>query len=215
MTAAAPAGRAFAAVTYDRTVLPGYGWVFPLGGGLYNVGCGSFRTRRPAEPLSRVLERLVRGSPALAEFGNGIAWEGPPRAAPIRCGPPRRSPVVPGPVLWAGEALGTTYPFTAEGIGTALESGRRAGEAAAAFLSEGGQPLGRYRRWVCTALARRYTAFRTAQRWLAHPGLCDFLARRAQNSPQLRRLAGGVISGARSPRALFSPWGLLRIVLGL
>ena len=28
-------------VSYDREIAPGYAWIFPLGGGIYNVGCGT------------------------------------------------------------------------------------------------------------------------------------------------------------------------------
>ncbi|GAB4249043.1 MULTISPECIES: NAD(P)/FAD-dependent oxidoreductase [Deferrisoma] len=213
--ATGPADLPFAAVTYDRSVLPGYGWVFPLGGRRFNVGCGAFRTRRADAPLHRTLERLCATSPALGELRGRIAWDGPPRAAPIRCGPPARPPVDPGPVVWAGEALGTSYPFTAEGIGPALESGRKAGEAAAGFLAHGARALEAYRRWVRTELARRYASYRVAERWLARPGLCDLLARRAQQSPRLRKLAAGIVAGTTPPRALFSPWGLVRVLLGL
>src|SRR5205823_13804060 len=27
-------------VSFDRRILPGYGWIFPMGDGVFNVGCG-------------------------------------------------------------------------------------------------------------------------------------------------------------------------------
>ncbi|WP_025321539.1 NAD(P)/FAD-dependent oxidoreductase [Deferrisoma camini] len=208
-------GRDFVAVTYDASVIPGYGWVFPVGDGLFNVGCGAFRWRPPRESLGRVFDRFLARSPAVADLARSGTFEGPLRAAPIRCGPPDRPAVAPGPVLWAGEALGTTYPFTAEGIGPALRSGVRAGEAAVGFLERGEGALRAYRQWVAGRLAPAYGAYRTAERWLARPWVCDLLARRARRNPALRRTFVDVLRGAASPDRVFSPWGLARALLGL
>jgi len=208
-------GRDFVTVTYDASVIPGYGWVFPVGDGLLNVGCGAFRWNPPREGLGRVFDRFLARSPAVADLARAGTFEGPLRAAPIRCGPPDRPAVDPGPVLWAGEALGTTYPFTAEGIGPALRSGVRAGEAAVGFLERGEDALQAYRQWVAGRLAPIYGAYRTAERWLARPWLCDLLARRARRSPALRQTFVDVLTGTVSPDRVFSPWGLARALLGL
>ena len=48
-------------------VLPGYAWIFPLGGGLYNVGCGRFRDpagRAGGANLAHLLERFLDTVPA-------------------------------------------------------------------------------------------------------------------------------------------------------
>jgi len=37
-------------VVYDKRILPGYGWMFPLGQGIFNVGCGIFLEGRKRMP---------------------------------------------------------------------------------------------------------------------------------------------------------------------
>ncbi len=125
-------------VSYDRAVLPGYGWIFPLGNGLFNVGCGLFRGSRRVD-LSATFHRFLDSiSPTRELLAHG-SFVSPLRGAPLRCG--LKSPLDGRPtprVLVAGEALGTTLPFTGEGVGTALESGDLAGGLAADALERGG-----------------------------------------------------------------------------
>ncbi len=202
-------------VSYHRSVLPGYGWIFPLGNGLFNVGCGVFRGRRSPDPLQGLFQRFLRDFPPARDLAASGRLLAEPRAAPLRCGPPDTPPVGPGPVLRAGDALGTTLPFTGEGIGKALLTGEAAGRHGAAYLASGDpDELLAYARWVRGELASVYRPYQAAERWLSRSWVCDLVAWRASRSRWLRQVAAGILEERTSPKQVFSVAGLLRSFLG-
>jgi len=129
----------------DGGVVPGYGWVFPLGDGRVNVGVGILSTfhRWKALNTTSLFETFVGCAPG--------SWGLSPAAA---CGPPTggRLPmalsVAPraGPTyLVVGDAAGAINPFNGEGIAYAYETGRLAAEALSLALRSGdGMALSTY-----------------------------------------------------------------------
>jgi len=97
----------------DDTILPGYGWLFPLADGSINVGAGLMNTFRDFKDLSaqRVLDAFWRMLPA--------EWNVNETSAEGR--------VLSG-MLVVGDAAGLVNPFNGEGIAYAMESGELAGE---------------------------------------------------------------------------------------
>jgi menaquinone-9 beta-reductase len=129
------------------TVLPGYGWVFPLGDGRVNVGVGLLSTSQEwkAVNTSRLMESFVRGAPK----SWGISPEtscGPPTGGRLPMGfsvRPRAGPTH----LVIGDAAGSINPFNGEGIAYAYETGRLAAEAVSLALRTGdGMALRGYER---------------------------------------------------------------------
>ncbi|MBU3706514.1 MAG: NAD(P)/FAD-dependent oxidoreductase [Mycobacterium sp.] len=110
----------------DGQVLPGYGWIFPLGNGEVNIGVGALATaRRPAEVALRPLIRHYAGLKA-AEWG----LDGPPRALSSALLPMGGavSGVAGANWLLVGDAAGCVNPLNGEGIDYGLETGRLAAE---------------------------------------------------------------------------------------
>jgi menaquinone-9 beta-reductase len=106
----------------DGEIVPGYGWVFPAGDGVVNIGVGALSTMRNFSDLNlnRMLDAYteqVRESWGLGEFlARPRAWRLPMHVD-------RRG----GPGWVAiGDAAGLVNPFNGEGIDYALESGRLA-----------------------------------------------------------------------------------------
>jgi len=178
-------------VSFDRAVLPGYAWIFPMGGGEYNVGVGAF----PAEGLPRVnlhtiYDAFVREFPparALLAAAEGPAVQ---RGAPLRCGLDGARALGPVGVAGVGEVVGSTYDFTGEGIGKAMETGELAAGAADAALSHGRPTmLAAYARRIEQDFRPRFRGYEQAAGWMAHPWICDLVFRRASRSPWLRSMA--------------------------
>jgi geranylgeranyl reductase family protein len=118
-------------------VLPGYGWIFPLGDGRVNVGIGLLSTfnQWKAVNTSHLMEAFVDYAPA--------SWGISPETS---CGPPTggRLPMSfsvgprAGPTtLVVGDAAGSINPFNGEGIAYAYETGRLAAIVLATALSTG------------------------------------------------------------------------------
>ncbi|MFV8053977.1 menaquinone reductase [Mycobacterium sp. 48b] len=110
----------------EGQVLPGYGWIFPLGNGEVNIGVGALATaKRPAHaalrPLLSYYAQLRR-----EEWG----FSGEPRAA-LSALLPMGGAVsgVAGPNwMLVGDAAACVNPLNGEGIDYGLETGRLAAE---------------------------------------------------------------------------------------
>ena len=119
-------------------VLPGYGWIFPVGDGRINVG------HRPALHLQPVEGR--QHHPPAAELRRvrparrGTSAPRRPAGRPTGGRLPMGLSVGPhaGPTwLVVGDAGGTINPFNGEGIAYAYESGRMAADAVHLALASG------------------------------------------------------------------------------
>jgi menaquinone-9 beta-reductase len=109
-------------------VLPGYGWIFPVGDGRVNVGIGLLSTfnQWKAVNTTHLMEAFVDYAPS--------SWGISPETS---CGPPTggRLPMAmsvgphAGPTyLVTGDAGGAINPFNGEGIAYAYETARLAAE---------------------------------------------------------------------------------------
>ncbi len=110
----------------EGNVVPGYGWIFPLGDGRVNVGAGLLSTSGRWKGLntSKIMDAFLASAPK--------SWELTPQNAcsPVTGGKlPMGLCVAPRSgenVLVAGDAAGTINPFNGEGISYAYETGRMA-----------------------------------------------------------------------------------------
>ena len=174
-------------VVFERDLLPGYAWVFPLPGGRANVGLGVIRGSRGTrgEPirgkelaarwrdvLTRPSIRAILGPRAEPEAAHR-AWPIPAAFDPRRCSA--------GRVLFAGDAAGVVDPMTGEGIAQALESGVLAAHAvadggpvaavAARYRTTIDRELGRDLRFAhrCNGCCARREAPPVRSHWWTHP----------------------------------------------
>ena len=110
----------------DGAVLPGYGWIFPLGNGEVNIGVGALATaKRPADAALRPLMSYYCGL-RRDEWG----FEGEPRAG-LSALLPMGGAVsgVAGPNwMLIGDAAACVNPLNGEGIDYGLETGRLAAQ---------------------------------------------------------------------------------------
>ncbi|MBP7146270.1 MAG: geranylgeranyl reductase family protein [Acidobacteria bacterium] len=202
-------------VSFDRTILPGYAWIFPLGDGEYNVGCGIFeRSKVHKVNLRELFRRFVEGFPAARALFERAGEPTPLKGAPLRCGLTGSSFLGPPGIVAAGEAVGATYAFTGEGIGKAMETAEAAAAAIAGALERGDPAeLRQYPRAVDERLRVRYRSYDLAQQWLAHEWICDLVARKANQSTRVHDLLEGILSETNDPNEIFSMRGIVRALL--
>jgi geranylgeranyl reductase family protein len=110
-------------------VLPGYGWIFPLGDGRINVGVGLLSTFRGYKEIntSRLMEAFTAHAPAAWDIRPETSL-GAPTGGKLPMGLSVGPRSGPGWVL-IGDAGGFINPFNGEGIAYAYETGRMAAEA--------------------------------------------------------------------------------------
>lgn len=195
-------------VTYDRGLGPAYAWLFPLGNGLFNVGVGSLYRAQAVRNHAALFDRFTAIFPEARALMAAGEPTSPLRSALLRCGLDEAA-LRPGRLcLAAGELAASTFPFTGEGIGKALQTGLLAADAVHAFLSGDGQGLDAYAPAV-RRLRPRYRAYHAAHRLLDHPRLMELAAWRMNRSPWFAGRLAAVLREEEEPRWLFSSLGLL------
>jgi len=201
-------------IAYERYMLPAYGWVFPMGGSEYNVGCVFFKHEGVAPPsLHSLFREFMEKFPPARALQDGLISMTKPKGFILRCGLVGASPKGAGNVLRIGETLGTTFPYTGEGIGKAMETGEIAGHIAGEALKKGDfKILERYPSTV-EALKPRYRGYEIAERWLAYPAVCDYIGRRAQPGTFMNRAIAGIVNETMDPRELFSVKGFMKALV--
>ncbi len=194
-------------ISFDRTIAPGYAWIFPLGNHEYNIGCGYFygRDRGGRPNLRRTFEAFIR------HFPTAIAlWEARKDAtklagAPLRCGLDSQMAYRGGRTLAIGETIGTTYPFTGEGVGKAIETAEIAAEQITVAMKANDHTLlANFPQLLRDRLAPKYAGYRVAENWLARAWLGDLVASRVRRSATLQQTAADVVNETASPKDLFS-----------
>ncbi len=114
----------------ESELLPGYGWIFPLGNGLVNVGLGSVSSdaKSTSLPYRDVFKQWVSHLPPDWGFTpeNQV---GPLRSAALPMSFNRKPHYVEGLAL-VGDSGGMVSPFNGEGIAPAIKAGRVLADAA-------------------------------------------------------------------------------------
>jgi geranylgeranyl reductase family protein len=151
-------------------LLPGYGWIFPLGNGEVNLGVGALATaKRPADlqirPLMQYYETLRRDewglsgelrvpTSALLPMGGAVSGVAGPNWVVI------------------GDAAGCVNPLNGEGIDYGMETGREAAElmSSRTDLAEAWPDLLTTRYGEAFSIARRLAGLITVPRLLPTAG---------------------------------------------
>lgn len=194
-------------VSLDRSILPGYAWIFPMGGGEYNVGAGVFyhgRKNRRVN-LREQFAAFLTNFPLAQQLTEHATEVSPLRGARLRCGLEGAVPSdARGRVIAIGESIGTTFPFTGEGIGKAMESGELAARQIHTALTTGAlEPVRKFPTILNRQLLPRYRGYKVAESWASRAWLADSLARRIRRSPALQRAAAGILGESVDPRRVF------------
>jgi geranylgeranyl reductase family protein len=111
-----------------NSLMPGYGWLFPVADGTVNLGAGLLNTFKGFRDVSahRVFAAFAAMLPSSWRVSEETA-EGRVLSGPLPMGLSRRPAAVPG-MLLVGDAAGAVNPFNGEGIAYAIESAEIAAE---------------------------------------------------------------------------------------
>ena len=204
-------------IVWHRALSPGYGWIFPCGDGVFNIGVGltdgaDGRRAKGRQNLRQIYQRFTEVHPVARELVQGGTPLGELKGAPLRFSLEGARFSRPG-LLVCGEAAGSTYSFTGEGIGKALQTGM----LAARSLIEGRQPqwddaqVRQHYEAQLRALQPRYQMYRKAN-WVNQlPWLADLVIWRAQRSASIRQRIAGLLNETSNPGHLLTFKGLYKL----
>ncbi|MBV8468713.1 MAG: NAD(P)/FAD-dependent oxidoreductase [Burkholderiaceae bacterium] len=211
-------------VIWHRAIRPGYGWIFPAPDDCFNIGVGvtdSHRELRNSKGVKKDLNLRTlfdafcqHYAPAATLMREG-RLVGDLKGAPLRFSLRGARWSRPG-LMVIGEAAGTTYSFTGEGIGKAMETGMLAAAALVRAHSrdtlDDVQVRERYEQDL-RQLQPRYDQYERANRINGTPWLVDLLIWRAQRSARLLQRMSGILSETSDPGHLVSLRGLKNLFL--
>lgn len=201
-----------AILSYDRMLKPGYAWIFPLGNGRYNVGCGMLlHGKTNAGPLLKnVFGQFVSEFPEARQLMASGKQVSHLTGAALRCGLGKHDKMASASACAVGEVIGTTLPFTGEGIGTAMASSLAAAERIDQLLIGNNESLERYPAEMRERFEPLFIGYRTAERWLSVPVVNDLVAKRVRKSRFLQEACSGIILGTVRPSDVYSIRGILK-----
>ncbi|MGN6828616.1 NAD(P)/FAD-dependent oxidoreductase [Paucibacter sp. M5-1] len=206
-------------VVWSRALRPGYGWIFPAPDDCFNIGVGvtgshssaAGKGAKKALNLRAIFDAFTTHYEPAAQLMREGELVGELKGAPLRFSLEGARWSRPG-LMVTGEAAGSTYSFTGEGIGKALETGMLAAEAVLAHREDDAAARALYEQGL-RGLKPKFDLYARADRINGTPWLVDLLIWRAQKSPRILRRMSGVLNETSNPGSLITVKGLTRLFL--
>lgn len=197
-------------------LLPGYFWIFPVGGGVANVGAGMIESQLNAGGkkvnLRKATYDVIANHPRFRErFAGATEVEGSFRGWQLPCGSERRKLSGDGWML-IGDAASLIDPFSGEGISNAMHSAQLAAETAVEVL-QGKGGTERYAARVWEELGPELDNACKLQKLTRFKWLMNFLLRRAARSPRIREAVTGIAVDQTQAKKLLNPLFYLRLLV--
>ncbi len=209
-------------IFWHRRLAGGYGWIFPAPGGLFNIGAGLTGShevergdggfRMQDVNLRQMFDAFCATYAPAGELMRGGSLQGDLKGAPLRCSLGGARWSRPG-LLATGEAIGSTYAFTGEGIGKALETGLLAADAVLHEQAQGDDAVRSRYEQSLKALQPRFGLYEKAAQVNHRPWLIDLVIWRARKSEGIRRRMSGVLEETQNPGRLLSWRGITKLML--
>ena len=190
----------------------GYGWIFPTPGGVFNIGAGltgshlkqgDGKGRMQNVNLREMFDAFCEVYAPARELMAGGTLQGDIKGAPLRCSLVGARWSRPG-MLGTGEVVGSTYAFTGEGIGKAMETGILAADAIVHNRQASDADVRQRYEASLTALKPRFDMYETASHVNHHPWLANLVVWRARKSPRILRRMSGMLEETQNPGRLFT-----------
>jgi geranylgeranyl reductase family protein len=186
-------------------LLPGYGWIFPMGDGTSNVGLGLLNTSVTFQGTDYrgMLRRWLASMPPEWGFTEENRTE-PVRGAALPMGF-NRTPHYTRGLLLAGDSGGMVNPFNGEGIGYALEAGEIAARVITQALARPTaasmeRALQRYPQILRDTYGGYYTLGRVFVELIGKPSFMRFATRHAIHRPVIMRITMKLLSNLTDTR---------------
>ena len=204
-------------IHFVDTVVPGYFWLFPIGGGRVNVGIGMVMglLDKQEKKLKDLQADVIANHPSFKDrfadaeliAGTGKGWQlpfGSPRKGEKN--QPRRA-YAPGALL-VGDSASLVDPFSGEGVGNALVSGEMA--ARHVIQNKGGSE---YQDELWAALGPELTNSFKMQKMSRRKWLLNWFVGKASKKPVIQEMMTEMIASKEAQENLHSKWFLVKTLL--
>lgn len=197
----------------DKQKLPIYHWLFSIEPCKYNIGSITFyQKNKKSCNIQQVFHDFLDKNEKLKQILPSVYDLVDVSGAPLKCGL-KNTKIFAERLLMTGEAIGTTYPLSGEGIGKAMETGHLAAKVTMNAIRNNNYSerfLSVYETMIQDNYARRYQSYLKAQRWLTKPGLLNYIVSKGLSSPYFKDKLQAVMNEEINPSDLFSLKNLWR-----
>lgn len=194
---------------FYKDILPGYFWIFPLPNNQANVGLGmlSSEISKRNVNLKKELEDIIHKHPNIKNrFRDATALESVKGfGLPIGS---KKKQLSGDRILLLGDAANLIDPFTGEGIGNAIRSGRVAAKHLIAAFAKSRFDAKFNKRYDQEIYKRMWNELRIGrglQRLLKYPRLFNAVVKRANRNPSLKLLLSSMLDDVNLKRELTKP----------
>ncbi|MEC8670619.1 MAG: NAD(P)/FAD-dependent oxidoreductase [Candidatus Thermoplasmatota archaeon] len=204
-------------IHFVDTVVPGYFWLFPLGGGKVNVGIGMVMglLDKQKKKLKTLQADVIANHPSFKErFADAELIEGTSKGWQLPFGSPRkgeknqpRRAYAPGALL-VGDSASLVDPFSGEGVGNALVSGEMA--ARHVMENKGGVE---YQEELWAALGPELTNSFKMQKMSRRKWLLNWFVGKASRKPVIQEMMTEMIASKEAQENLHSKWFMVKTLL--
>ncbi len=175
---------------FVKESLPGYFWIFPLPNKRANVGIGMLVSEMKKKKINLVktMEKIIQENPMFKERFKNAKRISPVKSWILPLGSKRVKNYGNGYVL-VGDASSLIDPFSGEGIGNALTSGKIASEVIAKALEEGDVSearLAEYHKRLFDLIGDELNTNYNMQRLGRFEFLLNLVIRKAQRSREIQ-----------------------------
>jgi len=203
---------------YLKSLLPGYFWIFPLPNGRANVGLGMLTAdlqKRPVNLREQLLS-AIHTHPQIAPRFKDAQVLDDVKGFGLPLGSLKRT-ISGDRFLLVGDAAGLVDPFTGEGIGNAMISGRIAAQHILAGWEEqafDSASLQKYDEAVFHKLGQELQLSHKLQQLARRPWLFNWVTKRVSKSPSMQQLFTMMFDNLDLRSKLKSPSFYLKLLSG-
>ncbi|MBT3664952.1 geranylgeranyl reductase family protein [bacterium] len=198
---------------YVNETIPGYFWIFPAGNKKANIGVGLLKSRAKKKKynLQQIMKQVINSKNFKHRFKNSNALE-KPKGWNLPFGNTKRGNHGNG-FLLLGDAAGLVDPFTGEGIGNAMESGKIAADIvlkAKKLNNFSNQILSEYDKVLWEYLGSELKTSTLLLKLAHYRILLNFVIDRASRNKNIKNMISGMLANEVPKTELSNPMFYLK-----
>lgn len=192
---------------FYKELLPGYLWVFPLPDNQANVGLGILSSKVKGRNLKKMLPEIIEKIPELKERFKEAKPLETVKGHGLPLGSKKKSLSGDG-FLLLGDAAGLIDPFTGEGIGNALRSGRFGAKHVMECFRQNrfdGSFNKAYDKLIYQKLWKEMQLSRSIQVLTKYPKIFNYVVNKANKSTSVAKLLTSMLDNIDIKKELVKP----------